>query len=143
MIYQEEPPSFHPRFEIVSCFLENDGEFLLLHRQDHKPQGNTWGVVAGKMDPGESADQAIIRELHEETGHAADPAKLEYFTKVYVRFPEYDLIYHIYRLPVSPRPNIEINPGEHKGFQWKTPAKALQEDLIHDLGACIKLFYKI
>ena len=143
MIYQEEPPDFKSRFEIVSCFMENNGEILLLHRQDHKPQGDTWGVVAGKMDAGETTGQAILRELREESGHVTDPAKLEYFRKVYVRSPEYDLIYHMYHLPVSPRPDIKTSISEHKGFRWITPTRALQENLIHDLGACIKLFYNI
>ena len=68
MIYKTKPDNFSPRFEIVSCFVESDGKILLLHRQYHKPQGNTWGVPAGKVDKDEDIFQAIAREIAEEAG---------------------------------------------------------------------------
>ena len=36
--------------DVVSVFIEHNGKILLLHRQDHKPQGNTWAMLAGKVD---------------------------------------------------------------------------------------------
>ena len=141
MVYREQPPSFHSQFEIVSCFFENDEEILLLHRQDHKSEGNTWGVPAGKVEKGESLEQAMTRELLEETGYSAKRNDLKYYSEVYVRYPTYDFIYHIYHLGISPRPRVELNSREHKAFQWVLPHSALGENLIPDLDTCIKLFY--
>jgi ADP-ribose pyrophosphatase YjhB (NUDIX family) len=50
MISKNKPENFTPKFEVVSCFVEYKNEILLLLRQDHKPQGNTYGVPAGKID---------------------------------------------------------------------------------------------
>ncbi len=50
MISRNKPENFTPKFEVVSCFVEYNDEILLLLRQDHKPEGNTYGVPAGKID---------------------------------------------------------------------------------------------
>ena len=44
----------------------NDGEVLLLHRSPE--HGGYWHVVAGGVEPGETAAGAAARELREETG---------------------------------------------------------------------------
>jgi 8-oxo-dGTP pyrophosphatase MutT (NUDIX family) len=49
MIFKKQPDNFIPKMEVVGCFLENDGEFLILQRHDNKPQGNTWGLPSGKL----------------------------------------------------------------------------------------------
>ena len=72
MIYKERPKNFNPKFDVISCFVEYDGEILLLHRQDHKPEGNTWGVPAGKVDKGESLLEAMTREIQEEIKYVCD-----------------------------------------------------------------------
>ncbi|MDO8482323.1 MAG: NUDIX hydrolase [bacterium] len=144
MIYPTEPKNFKSKFDIVSCFLEHKGKILLLHRLDHKPQGNTWGVPAGKLDANETLLEAITRELKEETSHSVlEKKSLLYFGKVYVRFPTYDFVYHIFHLPLEQEPEIVIHPEEHKAFEWVSPADALQMNLMPDTGNCIKLFYKL
>ncbi|MEI6774245.1 MAG: hypothetical protein WCL18_05665 [bacterium] len=42
MIFKDKPENFAPKFEVVSCFVEYDNKILLLCRQDHKPEPNTW-----------------------------------------------------------------------------------------------------
>ena len=86
MIYKERPQNFNPKFEVVSCFVEYNGEILLLHRQDHKPEGNTWGVPAGKVDDGENLLESMVREIKEETGFLLPSSQLSYFEKVFVIF---------------------------------------------------------
>ena len=140
MLYKEKPADFNPKFEVVSCFVEYDNKILLLLRQDHKPQANTYGVPAGKIDPGETAIQAMVREGKEETQISLD--NMTYIDKLYVRYPDYDFIYHMFHKRFDTQPNITINPNEHKIYIRKEPKEALEMNLIQDLDECIRLFYK-
>mgnify|MGYP000971770954 CR=1 FL=1 len=142
MIYLEKPSDFNSRFEIVSCFVEHDGEFLMLHRHDHKPQGDSWGVPAGKVEQGETADAAMVRELAEETGLVVFPDHAPVLTRtVFVRYLDYDFVYHIYRLTLAESFDMKIEHDAHKGFDWVTPDEALEKKLIPDMDACIRLQY--
>jgi 8-oxo-dGTP pyrophosphatase MutT (NUDIX family) len=142
MMHQSEPEGFNPKLEIVSCFAEYDGEILLLHRQDHKPQGGTWGVPAGKIDIGETKEGAMAREFKQETGLNLED--ILYFRKVFVRYENYDFVYHIFhkKFHEDIRKNVRINLDEHKAYLWVPPKKSLDMNLIQDLGDCIKLFYR-
>jgi len=42
MLYTETPEIFNPKFEAVGCFVEYEGKIILLLRQDHKRQPNTY-----------------------------------------------------------------------------------------------------
>lgn len=141
MIYKERPQNFNSKFDVVSCFVEYNGKILLLHRQDHKPQGNTWGVPAGKVDAGENILESMIREIHEETGFLLPSSQISYFKKVFVKYPDIDFIYHIYHTVLNQKPSVIINNAEHKDFKWVSPKNALKMSLIQDLDACINLFY--
>ncbi len=142
MMFLEKPTDFDPRMETVSCFLERDGRFLLLHRCDHKSEGDTWGVPAGKMEQGEDILDATIRELYEETGVRAVSGELKYWGKVFVRYPEFDFVYHISSMRCPAEAAIRINPKEHKDLRWVTQEEALSMNLIRDFDTVIKLFYR-
>lgn len=143
MIYKERPQNFDSKFDVVSCFIGYNGEILLLHRQDHKPEGNTWGVPAGKVDDGEKILETMVREIKEETGFQLPSSQLSYFGKVYVKYPDYDFVYHIFHAKLDQRQKVAINHNEHKNFRWISPENALNMSLIQDLDACIKLFYEL
>jgi len=143
MICRNKPKDFNSKFNIVSCFVEYNGEILLLHRKDYKPEGNTWGVPAGKNNKEEKILESILREIREETGFNLSPLQLSYFGKVFVKYPEYDFVYHIFCTKLDNIQKVIINNEEHKDFKWISPKKALNMLLIQDLDACIKLFYKI
>jgi 8-oxo-dGTP pyrophosphatase MutT (NUDIX family) len=54
-----------------------DGEVLLLQDQDPaRPGVLRWGSIGGALDPGETHEQAAVREVREETGIVVDPALL-------------------------------------------------------------------
>ncbi len=143
MIFNTRPADFNPKMEVVSCFVENDGKFLLLHRQDHKPEGNTWGVPAGKVEKDESHLSAILREIEEETGLSFTADQLEYLTKVFVRYPYADIIFHIFRTALHVHDAIVIDPSAHKDYCWATPQESLEMPLIPDEDGCIKLVYDL
>jgi 8-oxo-dGTP pyrophosphatase MutT (NUDIX family) len=143
MMHVRAPKDFNPKYEIVSCFLEHDGEILLLCRQDNRPQGNTWGVPAGKVDKGEKLHDATAREVREETGTHVHPKDLDYWGKVFVRYPDFDFVYHMFRIIMDKKPEIKINKSEHKAHAWISPKESLKLALMPDEGACVKLFYKL
>ncbi len=143
MIYLEAPENFNPRFEVASCFCEYGGKFVLLHRQDYKPEGGTWGMPAGKIDFGEPLFDAIIREIKEETHLKTSLESLSYLRQVFVRYPDYDFVYHIFRSTLDREPKVKINLKEHKAFRWVAPAESLSMNLIGGLDECIKLFYQV
>lgn len=143
MISRTELDNFKKKFDVVSVFIECDHEILLLHRQDHKPQGNTWAMVAGKVDEGEDLAVALTREVEEEIGVKIISEDLKYFEGYYVRYPNYDYIYHVFHLLMREKPVLDLNLNEHKDHIWITPKEALRLDLIQDEDTCIKWFYKI
>lgn len=141
MIYLEKPKEFNAKFEIVSCFLERDRKILLLLRQDSKPQSNTWGVPAGKIESSESPFDAMYRELEEETGYKAYNPPLKAPRTIFVRYPDYDFVYYIFNLNLTENHDVLIDPKAHKDFKWVTSDEALEMNLIQDLDNCIKLTY--
>ena len=58
-----------PRLEVAAAVvLRADGKFLLAQRPANKVYAGYWEFPGGKIDNGESAEQALTRELHEELG---------------------------------------------------------------------------
>jgi len=140
MIFFTPPPDFASRFEVVSCFCDFEGRFLALQRAKTKPQGSTWGVPAGKIDPGEPALTAITREAKEEAGLDIVP---QFFQTLYVRYDTYDFIYHIFSTELLEQPKIILNATEHQDYRWVTPEESLELPLIPDMDECIRLFYRL
>lgn len=143
MIYFEEPKEFNSKFDVVSCFLEFQGKFLLLRRQDYKPQGNTWGVPAGKVEKNEKPLDGMIREFTEETGCIPDVKKFNFIKTIYVKYPEYDFVYHMYEYIIVEPLDIKIDPVAHKDYKWVDPQEALEMNCIQDLDVCIKIKYNL
>ncbi len=50
--------------EAAGGVLVRDGQVALVHR----PRYDDWTLPKGKLDPGESFEEAAVREVHEETG---------------------------------------------------------------------------
>jgi 8-oxo-dGTP pyrophosphatase MutT (NUDIX family) len=138
-----EQPGFKKTYDVPGVFLEHDGEILLLLRQDHKPYGGTYGMVAGKADPGETIIQALLREIKEEIGLSLSEDDLIFSAKYFVRYPDFDFIHYIYRMDCTQKPELLLNETEHKGFIWSTPQEALVLTLVPGCGTCIELTYGV
>jgi 8-oxo-dGTP diphosphatase len=52
----------------VGVLVRADGHFLLTSRPDGKVYAGYWEFPGGKLEAGESVEQALRRELHEELG---------------------------------------------------------------------------
>ena len=62
---------------VVAAALVNDaGEVLVQQRSVTKAHGGLWEFPGGKVEPGETPERALARELAEELGIAVDPATL-------------------------------------------------------------------
>ncbi len=143
MIFTEQPFDFNKEIEVVACYIEHEGKFVLLHRHEYKTNGGKWGLPAGKIDKGETKEQAMIREIREETGIEIPVDRLIYFNTLYVRNMEHDLEYHTFSTVLNEVPSIQLSSSEHQNYVWVTPAQSLEMNLIHDLADCIKLFYSV
>ncbi|HEV3136956.1 MAG TPA: (deoxy)nucleoside triphosphate pyrophosphohydrolase [Pirellulales bacterium] len=54
--------------QIAVAVVENEGQFLIGLRPEGVPLAGLWEFPGGKLEPGESAENAAIRECLEETG---------------------------------------------------------------------------
>ncbi len=50
------------------ALIDVDGRVLLAERPEGKPMAGLWEFPGGKVEPGETPEAALIRELHEELG---------------------------------------------------------------------------
>ncbi len=141
MLFKEPPSDFHKEVDVVGCFLEHNGTFLLLHRHTHKSSGDAWGLPAGKVDAGESLLSAMKREVYEETGIDIRVEDLTYFDSRFVRHENSDFVWHMFSTPLKEKPSVILSATEHKDYRWVTPKEAVEMNLIFGLEESIHLFY--
>ncbi len=60
--------------EVVAAIIERDNKILIARRPQSGDQPGLWEFPGGKVEPGESQPDALIRELREELGIEALPA---------------------------------------------------------------------
>lgn len=52
--------------EVVAALIWDKEKFMICQRPTHKARGLLWEFVGGKVEPGETKEQALIRECQEE-----------------------------------------------------------------------------
>lgn len=65
-------PSSTAPLLVVCALIERDGCVLMAQRPAHKHLGGKWEFPGGKIEPGETAEAALHRELREELGSTVE-----------------------------------------------------------------------
>ncbi len=106
-----------PSFTVGAvCVIDHGGTYLVL-RQPHR---HGWSLPGGLCDRGESAAQAVVREVREETGLRVDVG-LPISVGVNGLVRRVDVIY---RIRVDRRPDVTTG-GEALEARWLPPAQVL------------------
>ena len=58
--------------EVVAALIWDNDKFMICQRPAHKSRGLLWEFVGGKVEPGETKEQALIRECREELAITLD-----------------------------------------------------------------------
>lgn len=62
--------------DVVAAVIERDGFVLACRRAPHVADAGRWEFPGGKVEPGETAEQAVVREIAEELGVAIRVGRL-------------------------------------------------------------------
>ncbi|MFT4552038.1 MAG: 8-oxo-dGTP diphosphatase [Chlamydiales bacterium] len=119
-IYLEAPEGFSFDLEVAAAHVEYQEQVLCLKRAFGKSEGNLWGMPAGKKESGETIGQTLLRELYEETGIVYPQEKMDKVGQLYIRKKDCDYTYHIYRVQVKEKPEVQISLSEHQDYRWVT-----------------------
>ena len=77
--------------EVVAALIRDTDRVLICQRPAHKARGMLWEFVGGKVEPGESPEEALIRECREELAITISVGDI--FTEVTHTYP--DLTIHL------------------------------------------------
>lgn len=143
MIFKEKPSEWNAEIQVVACYLQCEGEFLLLQRQPHKTHGNKWGLPAGKVDKGEDLETAVRREIFEETGIESKNLQMMSLSPLWVINNGHNIEYFSFIADLESKPEILLSINEHSAYQWVSPENSLKVDLVHDLEECNRLFFNL
>jgi len=65
-----------PVIPCVGAIITDAAGRLLLIKRGHEPGKGLWSIPGGRVEPGETDEQAVIREVREETGLAVRAGRL-------------------------------------------------------------------
>ncbi len=112
--------------ESIAGIIYRNGLFLIGHRLDSGEMANRWEFPGGKVDPGETPEQAIVREFREEMSVDVKPGAL--LTSV-----EFSNKHGPSRLLAYLIEGIEALPTaltEHSELKWATMAQIENLDFV-------------
>ena len=111
---------------VVAAVIERGGQVLLARRPARKHLALKWEFPGGKVDAGETAESALVREIQEELGCAITIVRpLPRFAHTYDR-TTIEMIPFVCRLAGgSPEPH----PVEHVALAWVRPERLADYDL--------------
>jgi 8-oxo-dGTP diphosphatase len=116
---------------VVAAILERDGNILIGQRQPTQSHPLKWEFPGGKVEPGETPERALARELEEElairdaTGHeitryeyaypGREPILLIFYRVLSFRGEPQNLVFHEMRWePAEQLPNFDFVEGDRE-----------------------------
>jgi 8-oxo-dGTP diphosphatase len=112
---------------VAAALIDPDGRVLIAQRPQGKVMAGLWEFPGGKWESGETPEQALIRELHEELGISVREACLAPFTFASHAYCEFHLLMPLY---VCRRWDGTPAAREHRAIKWVRP-----RDLVSDPSA--------
>lgn len=104
--------------DVVAALIWNEDKFLICQRPATKARALMWEFVGGKVEKGETKEEALIRECQEELGITLNVGDI--FMEVIHEYPDITI-----RLTLF---NATIAAGipqmlEHNDIEWITPSE--------------------
>ena len=101
--------------EVVAAIIKR-GEAVFATQRGYGDQAGGWDFPGGKVEPGETGQQAIVREIREELG--ATIAVDGFLTTVDYDYPAFHLTMHCFLCHVA---EGQLQLLEHSAAKWLTP----------------------
>ncbi len=99
--------------EVVAALIWRGERFLICQRPAHKARGLLWEFVGGKIEPGESGSEALVRECREELDITVEVG--EVFTNVTHEYPDLTVHLTLYHAKIA---QGEPKLLEHNAMDW-------------------------
>lgn len=102
---------------VAALIWDEEGKrFLICQRPANKKRGMLWEFAGGKVEPGETKQEALIRELREELGFTAAPGEL--FMEVVHAYPDLTVRLSLFHTRIASGAPTLL---EHNDMRWITP----------------------
>jgi 8-oxo-dGTP diphosphatase len=113
-----------PLVLVVACALvDSDGRVLVAERPKGKPMAGLWEFPGGKIEPGETPEGSLVRELHEELAITVREPCLAPLTFASHGYSEFHLLMPLY---ICRRWEGIVAAREGQSLRW-VPARRLRE----------------
>lgn len=112
------------RIEVVAAIIEKDGKILICRRAENKTRALKWEFPGGKIEPGETPEQAVLRECREELD--VDLCVKGEFMRVLHSYPDIEIQLTVFRTAI-----IGSDPRciEHKEIRFVYPSELADFEL--------------
>jgi len=104
--------------EVVAALIWQEGKFMICQRPSYKARGNLWEFVGGKVEPGESKEDALKRECREELDIELEVHDL--FYEVVHAYPDLTVHLSLFNASVA---SGEPKLLEHQAMTFITPSE--------------------
>jgi 8-oxo-dGTP diphosphatase len=104
--------------EVVAALIWNGDTFMICQRPVHKARGLLWEFVGGKVEPGETKEQALVRECREEL--AVTLSVGDAFMDVIHEYPDLTVHLTLFNATIA---EGEPQKFEHNDIRWITPSE--------------------